>query len=138
MVSLTTIYGTGAAIGTVAAFVAAYVGHKIYPIQTGGNNNIVFNINDLSDVKSTLTPFIGNDKADFVQNKANELYNSIKNLTAPPQQPLNTEVTPLEAPVKESSFPQVELSTVQPTAPPPSAPPIEEESEPTAPQFGGK
>lgn len=85
MASLTTIYGTGAAIGTVAAFVAAYVGHSVYPIQTGGN---------LSEVVNTIT----------------ETVKSVgETIITPPEQPLNTEVTPLEPPVEEQSLPQVEL-----------------------------
>ena len=86
MASLTTIYGAGAAIGTVAAFVAAYVGHTIYPIQTGGN---------LASVIETVT---------------NTVKDVTEKVTAPAQQPLNTEVTPLEAPVEETPLPSVDLS----------------------------
>lgn len=86
MVSLTTIYGTGAAIGTVAAFVAAYVGHKIYPIQTGGS------------IESVI---------ETVKNTVKEVTEKV---AAPPQQPLNTEVTPLEAPVEETPLPSVDLT----------------------------
>ena len=86
MASLTTIYGAGAAIGTVAAFVAAYVGHTIYPIQTGGN---------LASVIETVT---------------NTVKEVTENVTTPAQQPLNTEVTPLEPPVEETPLPSVDLS----------------------------
>jgi hypothetical protein len=85
MASLTTIYGASAAIGTVAAFLAAYVGHTIYPIQTGGN---------LMSAIETVTQ------------KAAEFKEMI---TKPVEQPLNTEVTPLEPPVEEEPLPQVEL-----------------------------
>lgn len=86
MASLSTIYGAGAAIGTVAAFVAAYVGHKIYPIQTGGSIESV-----IETVKNTVKE---------VAEKA----------TTPAQQPLNTDVTPLEAPVEETPLPSVDLA----------------------------
>ena len=86
MASLTTIYGAGAAIGTVAAFAAAYVGNKIYPIQTGGN---------LASVIETVT---------------NTVKEVTEKVTAPVEQPLNTEVTPLEPPVEETALPSVDLS----------------------------
>jgi len=89
MVSLTTIYGTSAAIGTVAAFVAAYVGHKIYPIQTGGS---------IASVIET------------VKQKASEV---VEQVTKPVEQPLNTDVTPLEAPVEETPLPSLELPTAE-------------------------
>jgi hypothetical protein len=85
MASLTTIYGVGAAIGTVAAFLAAYVGNSIYPIQTGG---------DIQSAIETVT---------------NTVQEATEKLTTPVQQPLNTEVTPLEAPVEEAPLPSVEL-----------------------------
>lgn len=86
MASLSSIYGIGAAIGTIAAFVAAYVGHTIYPIQTGGN------------VQSVI---------ETVTEKANDI---VENISKPAEQPLNTEVTPLEAPVEEQPLPQVDLA----------------------------
>lgn len=85
MASLTTIYGLGAAIGTVAAFGAAYVGNLVYPIQTGGN---------IASAIETVT---------------NTVREATEQLTTPPQQPLNTDVTPLEPPVEEASLPSVEL-----------------------------
>lgn len=91
MVSLTTIYGAGAAIGTIAAFAAAYVGHTIYPIQTGGN---------LASVIETVT---------------NTVKEATQAVTTPPQQPLNTEVTPLEPPVEETALPSVELPPQTPS-----------------------
>lgn len=94
MVSLSTIYGAGAAIGTVAAFLAAYVGHTIYPIQTGGN---------LASVIETVTDSV---------TKATEAVTDA--VTTPPTQPLNTEVTPLEPPVEEQPLPQVELPSTTP------------------------
>lgn len=90
MASLTTIYGAGAAIGTVAAFLAAYVGNTIYPIQTGGS------------VASVV---------EMVTNKVKEVTEKV---TAPVQQPLNTEVTPLEPPVEEQPLPQVEVPSSAP------------------------
>jgi hypothetical protein len=86
MVSLTTIYGSAAALGTVAAFLAAYVGHTIYPIQTGGS------------VASVI---------ETVKQKAAEVVNTV---TKPAVQPLNTDVTPLEPPVEETPLPSVDLS----------------------------
>lgn len=89
MVSLTTIYGVGASLGTIAAFVAAYVGHRIYPIQTGG----------------TLTEVV-----EAVKEKASEVVDKVtETVSTPPEQPLNTDVTPLEPPVEEQPLPQVEL-----------------------------
>ena len=90
MVSLTTIYGTGAAVGTIAAFLAAYVGHTIYPIQTGGN----------------LTSAI-----ETVKQKATEL---VQQVSKPVEQPLNTDVAPLEPPVEEQPLPQVEIPAQAP------------------------
>lgn len=91
MVSLSTIYGVGAGIGTITAFVAAYVGHRIYPIQVGGN---------LTDVVNKVTETVS-DAVEKVK----------ETVTTPTEQPLNTEVEPLEAPVQEESLPQVELPT---------------------------
>ena len=90
MASLTTIYGTGAAIGTVAAFVAAYVGHKIYPIQTGGSIESVF-----EDTKNLLTKGVETVK---------------EAVTKPVTQPLNTDVEPPKPPVEESKLPEVQSS----------------------------
>lgn len=91
MVSLTTIYGTGAALGTVAAFLAAYVGHTIYPIQTGGS------------VQSVI---------ETIKQKAAEV---VETVTTPATQPLNTDVTPLEPPVEETPLPSIEVPTPQPS-----------------------
>lgn len=88
MASLSTIYGASAAIGTVAAFLAAYLGHTIYPIQTGGS------------IASAI---------ESVTEKVKEVTESI---TKPVEQPLNTEVAPLEPPVEEEPLPQVELPPV--------------------------
>lgn len=89
MASLTTIYGVGAALGTVAAFLAAYVGNSVYPIQTGGS---------ISSVIESVT---------------NTVKEATEKLTTPPQQPLNTDVTPLEAPVEEAQLPSVELPPLE-------------------------
>lgn len=89
MASLTTIYGVGAAIGTVAAFLAAYVGNTIYPIQTGGSI------------------------ASVIESVTNTVKEATENLTTPPQQPLNTDVTPLEAPVEEAPLPSVEVPSLE-------------------------
>ena len=91
MASLTTIYGAGAAIGTVAAFAAAYVGNSIYPIQTGGS---------VQSVIETVT---------------NTVKEATETLTTPPQQPLNTDVTPLEPPVEEAPLPSIELPPQTPS-----------------------
>lgn len=93
MPSLTTIYGTGAAIGTVAAFVAAYVGHKIYPIQTGGSITSV-----IEDTKNLLAKGV-----ETVKEAVNK----------PATQPLNTDVEPLTPAVEEQPLPSVEI---QPSA----------------------
>ena len=91
MASLTTIYGAGAAIGTVAAFAAAYVGNSIYPIQTGGS---------VQSVIETVT---------------NTVKEATEKLVTPPQQPLNTDVTPLEPPVEEAPLPSIELPPQTPS-----------------------
>ncbi len=91
MASLTTIYGVGAAIGTVAAFLAAYVGNSIYPIQTGGSIQSV------------------------IESVTNTVKEATEKLTTPAQQPLNTDVTPLEAPVEEAPLPSVEVPTQTPS-----------------------
>jgi NADPH:quinone reductase-like Zn-dependent oxidoreductase len=88
MASLSTIYGASAAIGTVAAFLAAYLGHTIYPIQTGGS---------IASVIESVTE------------KVKEV---TEDIAKPVEQPLNTEVTPLEPPVEEQPLPQVELPPV--------------------------
>ena len=91
MVSLSTVYGIGAALGTVTAFLAAYAGHKIYPIQTGGS---------ITSVIEDVTSQVKQAAEDFMKPTA--------------EQPLNTDVTPLEPPVEEQSLPQVELPSTQP------------------------
>lgn len=88
MSSLSTVYGIGAALGTVTAFIAAYAGHKIYPIQTGGNITSA-----IENVKNTVQQAAEN----FMKPKVEE-------------QPLNTDVTPLEPPVEETQLPEVDLA----------------------------
>lgn len=95
MPSLSTIYGASAAVGTIAAFLAAYLGHTIYPIQTGGS----------------LTSMI-----ETVKDKVNDVVESV---SKPVEQPLNTEVAPLEPPVEEQPLPQVELPASEPEVPAP-------------------
>ena len=110
MPSLTTIYGTGAAIGTVAAFVAAYVGHKIYPIQTGGSITSV-----IEDTKNLLTKGVETVK---------------EAVTKPTTQPLNTDVEPLTPAVEEQPLPSIEVPAN------PEVQPSPEVVEPTVPQLG--
>lgn len=88
MVSLSTVYGISAALGTVTAFLAAYTGHTIYPIQTGGS---------IASAIENVTEQVKRAAEDFMK--------------PAPEQPLNTEVTPLEPPVEEQHLPQVELPT---------------------------
>lgn len=93
MVSLSTVYGLTIVLGTLAAMGSAFVGTKVYPIQTGGT------------IEAALAPAAAIIPA---------VTAALKSATpAPKEEPLKTETVPLEAEIPaQEELPSVEEAPV--------------------------
>jgi hypothetical protein len=108
MVNLSTVYGVSIVLGSLAAIGSAFVGTKVYPIQTGGDP-----LTGPALLGATITG----------------AFKAAEKALEPSPEPLATETVKEEVPVVEET--PVEAPPVE--APPVEAPPLEE-----TPVSGGK
>jgi hypothetical protein len=101
MVNLSTVYGVSIVLGSLAAIGSAFVGTKVYPIQTGGDP-----LTGPALLGATITG----------------AFKAAEKALEPSPKPLATETVKEDAPVVEA--PPVEAPSVE--APPVEAPPVEE------------